>query len=107
MNPLPGRYQKFLHRHCACVSQQTFKELSAEVTEQFLCYCCFKAQKEEQVKSLMSTVSKGVVPGGGGFGASGPPDFETYTTINSFRLGYFACAEIPNSELLYCRRSLR
>ena len=51
-----GRCQKFVHRHCACVSQQAFKELCAEDAEQFLCYCCFKAQKDEQVKSLMSTV---------------------------------------------------
>ena len=50
------RCQKFVHRHCACVSQQVFKELCAEDVEQFLCYCCFKAQKDEQVKSLMSTV---------------------------------------------------
>ena len=41
-----GRCQKFVHRHCACVSQQAFKELSAEDVEQFLCYCCFKAQKD-------------------------------------------------------------
>ena len=51
-----GRCQKFVHRHCACVSQQAFKKLSAEDAEQFLCYCCFKAQKDEQVKSLMNTV---------------------------------------------------
>ena len=37
-------------------SQQAFKKLSAEDAKQLLWYCCFKAQKEKQVKSLMSTL---------------------------------------------------
>ena len=37
-------------------SQQVFKKLSAEDAKQLLWYCCFKVQKGEQVKSLMSTI---------------------------------------------------
>ena len=51
-----GRCQKFLHRYCASVSAQAYKELGAEDAEPFLCYCCFRSKKEEQIESLLTTV---------------------------------------------------
>ena len=51
-----GRCQKFLHRYCASVSEQAYKEFSAEDAEPFLCYCCFRSKKEEQIESLLTTV---------------------------------------------------
>ena len=49
-----GRSQKFLHRYCASVSEQAYKELSAEDAQPFLCYCCFRSKKEEQIESLQT-----------------------------------------------------
>ena len=51
-----GSCQKYLHRYCASVSEQAFKKLSAEDAEPFLCFCCFRAEKEKQVQTLVSTV---------------------------------------------------
>ena len=51
-----GRCQKFLHRYCASVSEQAYKEFSAEDAQPFLCYCCFRSKKEEQIESLQTTV---------------------------------------------------
>ena len=51
-----GNCQKYLHRYCASVSEQAFKQLSAEDAEPFLCYCCFRSKKEKQVETLLSTV---------------------------------------------------
>ena len=48
--------QKYLHRYCASVSGQAFRKLSAEDAEPFLCFCCFRTEKEKQVQTLLSTV---------------------------------------------------
>ena len=47
---------KYLHRYCVSVSEQAFKELSAEDAEPFLCFCCFKTKKEKQIDTLQTTV---------------------------------------------------
>ena len=51
-----GSCQKYLHRYCASVSEQAFKSLTSEDAEPFLCFCCYKAQKEKQVATLLSAV---------------------------------------------------
>ena len=42
--------------YCASVSEQAFKELSAEDAEPFICFCCFKTKKEKQIDTLQTTV---------------------------------------------------
>ena len=42
----------YLHRYCVSVSE----EFSAEDTEPFLCYCCFRSRKEAQIESLKNIV---------------------------------------------------
>ena len=51
-----GSCQKYLHRYCASVSEQAFRKLSAEDAEPFLCFCCFRMEKDKQVQILLSTV---------------------------------------------------
>ena len=51
-----GSCQKYLHRYCASVSEQAFRKLSMEDAEPFLCFCCFRTEKEKQVQTLLSTV---------------------------------------------------
>ena len=51
-----GSCQKYLHRYCASVSEQAFKKLNTDDTEPFLCFCCFKSEKEKQLLTLLSTV---------------------------------------------------
>ena len=51
-----GRCQMYLHRYCASVSEQAYKEFSAEDAELFLCYCCFRSRKEAQIESLQNIV---------------------------------------------------
>ena len=50
-----GSCQMYLHRYCASVSEQAYKELSAEDAEPFLCYCGFRS-KEAQIESLQGIV---------------------------------------------------
>ena len=42
-----GSCQRFLHRYCASVSEQALAN-----ADPFLCYCCFRSQKEAQIESL-------------------------------------------------------
>ena len=51
-----GSCQKYLHRYCESVSEQAFRKLSAEDAEPFICFCCFRTEKEKQVQKLLSTV---------------------------------------------------
>ena len=51
-----GSCQGYLHRYCASVSEPAFKELSADDADPFLCYCCYRAKKEDQIEALLSTV---------------------------------------------------
>ena len=46
----------YLHRYCASVSEPAFKELSPDDADPFLCYCCYRAKKEDQIEALLSTV---------------------------------------------------
>ena len=44
------------------VSEQAFKTLNADDTEPFLCFCCFKSEKEKQLLTLLNIVeSKGEI----------------------------------------------
>ena len=51
-----GSCQKHLHRYCAGVGEPSYKSLSSDGAEPFLCYCCFRAQKDEQVSMLLNTI---------------------------------------------------
>ena len=50
-----GICQKSLHRYCASVGEHSYKAL-ADGAQPFLCFCCFRAQKDEQVAMLVSAV---------------------------------------------------
>lgn len=50
-----GSCQKYLHRYCASVGEQSFK-LYADSAQPFLCFCCFRSQKDEQLASLLSVI---------------------------------------------------
>ena len=53
-----GSYQKYLHRYCAGVAELSYKLLSSDGAEPFLCYCCFRAQKDKQViESIKKDIS--------------------------------------------------
>ena len=43
------------HRYCASVGEHSYKAL-ADGAQPFLCFCCFRAQKDEQVAMLVSAV---------------------------------------------------
>ena len=51
-----GNCHKYLHRYCASVSENCYKALTAEGAKQFMCFCCFRAQKDEQVDMLLSVI---------------------------------------------------
>ena len=51
-----GSCQKFLHRYCASVSDQSFTTLSSAGASPFLCFCCYKARNDNQVAELLSIV---------------------------------------------------
>ena len=51
-----GCCQMYLHRYCVSVSEQAYKEFSAEDAEPFLWYCCFRSRKEAQIESLQNIV---------------------------------------------------
>ena len=51
-----GSCQKYLHRHCAGVGELSYKSLSCDGAEPFLCYCCFRTQKDEQVSMLLNVI---------------------------------------------------
>ena len=51
-----GSCQKHLHRYCASVSEQCYKTLTSDGAPPFLCFCCFRAQKDEEVAKLQGAV---------------------------------------------------
>ena len=51
-----GTCQKYLHRYCASVGESSYKALTSEGAQPFLCFCCFRAQKDEQVAILFSVI---------------------------------------------------
>ena len=51
-----GDCQRLLHRYCASVSEQSYKKLTSDDAPPFLCYCCFRAQKDEELAKLRSVV---------------------------------------------------
>ena len=51
-----GSCQQFLHRYCASVSESAYKSLTSENSVPFYCFCCYKAQKEEQLSNLLAVV---------------------------------------------------
>ena len=51
-----GNCQRHLHRYCASVSEQSYKTLTSDDAPPFLCYCCFRAQKDEEIAKLRSVV---------------------------------------------------
>ena len=53
-----GKCQKYLHRYCASVSESSYKTLTSEGALPFLCFCCYKAQKDDQLSRLLSEIEK-------------------------------------------------
>ena len=51
-----GSCQKQLHRYCASVGESHYRALTSSGAPPFLCYCCFRAQKDEQVSMLLSVI---------------------------------------------------
>ena len=52
-----GSCQKHLHWYCASVSEQSYKAfVSDDAPRPFLCFCCFRAQKDEEVAKLHDIV---------------------------------------------------
>ena len=52
-----GSCQKHLHRYCASVSEQSYKTfISDDALQPFLCFCCFRAQKDDEVAKLRNIV---------------------------------------------------
>ena len=51
-----GSCQKHLHCYCAGVGELLYKSLSSDGAEPFLCYCCFRAQKDEQVSMFLNAI---------------------------------------------------
>lgn len=48
-----GSCHTHLHRYCASVSDQSYKAfISDDAPRPFLCFCCFRAQKDEEVAKL-------------------------------------------------------
>lgn len=48
-----GNCQKYLHRYCAGVGEDSYKALTSDGASPFFCFCCYKAQKDEQVAVLL------------------------------------------------------
>ena len=53
-----GNCQKYLHRYCASVSESSYKTLTSEGAPPFLCFCCYRAKKDDQLMSLLSEIEK-------------------------------------------------
>ena len=53
-----GNCQKYLHRYCASVSESSYKSLTSEGAPPFLCFCCYRAQKDDQLIGLLSEIKK-------------------------------------------------
>ena len=51
-----GSCQKHLHRYCASVNEQSYKTLISDDSPPFLCFCCFRAQKDDEVAKLHAIV---------------------------------------------------
>ena len=51
-----GSCQKQLHCYCASVSDNHYRAFTSSGAPPFLCYCCFRAQKDEQVSMLLSLI---------------------------------------------------
>ena len=45
-----------LYRYCAGVGELSYKSLSCDGAEPFLCYCCFRTQKDKQVSILLIVI---------------------------------------------------
>ena len=52
-----GSCQKQLHLYCASVGESHYRALTSSGAPPFLCYCCFRAQKDEQVSMLLSVTA--------------------------------------------------
>ena len=51
-----GVCQKHLHRYCASVSEPSFKALTSSDAPPFLCFCCYRTKKDEEIAKLQSIV---------------------------------------------------
>ena len=51
-----GACQKHLHRYCASVSELSFKALTSSDAPPFLCFCCYRTKKDEEIAKLQSIV---------------------------------------------------
>ena len=53
-----GNCQKYFHRYCTSVSESSYKSLTLEGVPPFLCFCCYRAQKDDQLRGLLSEIEK-------------------------------------------------
>ena len=51
-----GTCQKHLHRYCASVSEHSYKVLTSDDAPPFLCFCCYRMKKDEEIAKLQSIV---------------------------------------------------
>ena len=51
-----GTCQKHLHRYCASVSEHSYKTLTSDDAPPFLCFCCYRTKKDEEIAKLQSIV---------------------------------------------------
>ena len=52
-----GGCQQWLHRYCASVSVDGYKSMKSD-NSPFLCFCCYRSRKEEQLSTLEKTVQE-------------------------------------------------
>ena len=51
-----GTCQKHLHRYCVSVSEHSYKVLTSDDAPPFLCFCCYRMKKDEEIAKLQSIV---------------------------------------------------
>ena len=52
-----GGCQQWLHRYCASVRVDCYKSMKSH-NSTFLCFCCYRSRKEEQLSTLESTIQQ-------------------------------------------------
>ena len=78
-----GSCQRHLHRYCASVSEGSYKALTSDGAQPFLCFCCFRAQKDEQVASLLEAIEslKGEINAMKSGSVEPPPVTQSYSEV--------------------------
>ena len=82
-----GSCQKYLHRYCTGVGELSYKLLSSDGAEPFLCYCCFRAQNDEQISILRNVIKsiKNDISALKTKDTEVPPSSRSYSSLNHER----------------------